>query len=44
MSDDEESSCVACQISGTECSLNDSPQSLKRKLNGDYEESQSKRR
>lgn len=43
MSDDEES-CVACQMNGAECSLGESPPPRKRKLNGDAEESGSKRR
>lgn len=34
MSDDDEV-CVRCQIAGSECSLASSPQSRKRKLNGD---------
>ncbi|KAK1759533.1 fungal-specific transcription factor domain-containing protein [Echria macrotheca] len=42
MSDDEEA-CVGCQVSGTECSLVDSPPPRKRKLNGDAEDSHSKR-
>ncbi|KAK3503448.1 fungal-specific transcription factor domain-containing protein [Neurospora crassa] len=42
MSDDEES-CVACQTNGAECSLGESPPPRKRKLNGDAEESGSKR-
>ncbi|KAK3937858.1 fungal-specific transcription factor domain-containing protein [Diplogelasinospora grovesii] len=43
MSDDEES-CVACQLHGMECSLVDSPQPRKRKLNGHgLEDSLSKR-
>ena len=43
MSDDEEG-CVACLVSGTECSLLESPPPRKRKLNGDAEDSHSKRR
>jgi len=42
MSDDDEG-CVGCQVSGNECSLVDSPQPRKRKLNGDFEDSLSKR-
>lgn len=42
MSDDEEG-CVGCQVSGNECSLVESPQPRKRKLNGDFEDSLSKR-
>ncbi|KAL1864522.1 hypothetical protein VTK73DRAFT_5799 [Phialemonium thermophilum] len=34
MSDDDEDACVSCQINGTGCSLLDSPQHRKRKLNG----------
>lgn len=43
MREDEES-CVACLVEGTECSLVDGPPPRKRKLNGDLEESSSKRR
>jgi hypothetical protein len=43
MGEDEES-CVACLVAGTECSLIDSPAPRKRKLNGDLETSSSKRR
>ncbi|KAK0641191.1 fungal-specific transcription factor domain-containing protein [Cercophora newfieldiana] len=42
MSDDDES-CVGCQASGTDCSLVESPPPRKRKLNGDVEDSLSKR-
>ncbi|KAK4190857.1 fungal-specific transcription factor domain-containing protein [Podospora australis] len=42
MSEDDDN-CVACQYSGTECSLVDSPLQRKRKLNGDAEEGRSKR-
>lgn len=42
MSDDEDS-CIGCQVSGTECSLVDSPLQRKRKLNGEAEDSYSKR-
>lgn len=41
---DEDEGCVGCQVSGTDCSLLESPQPRKRKLNGDAEESYSKRR
>jgi hypothetical protein len=43
MGDDDES-CVACLVAGTECSLVDSPAPRKRKLNGDLDGSASKRR
>ena len=43
MGEDEES-CVACLVAGTECSLIDSPLPRKRKLNGDLDGSSSKRR
>ena len=43
MGEDEES-CVACLVAGTECSTVDSPPPRKRKLNGDLEDSSSKRR
>jgi hypothetical protein len=44
MGDDEES-CVACLVAGTECSMVDSPPPRKRKLNGgDLDGSSSKRR
>lgn len=42
LSEDDES-CVACQYSGTECSLVESPPLRKRKLNGDADEGRSKR-
>ncbi|KAK4149070.1 fungal-specific transcription factor domain-containing protein [Chaetomidium leptoderma] len=42
MGEDEES-CVACLVAGTECTLVDSPPPRKRKLNGDLEASSSKR-
>ncbi|KAL1842908.1 hypothetical protein VTJ49DRAFT_3696 [Mycothermus thermophilus] len=42
MGDDEES-CVACLVAGTECSLVEAPPSRKRRLNGDLETSNSKR-
>ncbi|KAH8887507.1 hypothetical protein GQ53DRAFT_818287 [Thozetella sp. PMI_491] len=43
MSDDEES-CVSCQVNGIECSLIESPQPRKRKLNGELESHSKKRR
>ncbi|KAK3381525.1 fungal-specific transcription factor domain-containing protein [Podospora didyma] len=42
MSDDDES-CIACLVSGAECSLAESPPPRKRKLNGHAEDSHSKR-
>lgn len=42
MSEDDDG-CVSCQLNGTECSLEGSPQPRKRKLNGDGE-NYSKRR
>ncbi|KAI1848958.1 hypothetical protein JX265_001290 [Neoarthrinium moseri] len=36
MSEDDDSSCVSCQANGVECSLNQSPQPLKRKLARDF--------
>ncbi|KAK0628951.1 fungal-specific transcription factor domain-containing protein [Bombardia bombarda] len=42
ISDDEEV-CVGCQLNGTGCSLAESPQPRKRKLNGEEENSHSKR-
>jgi hypothetical protein len=35
---DDEDSCISCQANGAECSLADSPQPRKRKLNGDYDD------
>ncbi|KAK4166402.1 fungal-specific transcription factor domain-containing protein [Cladorrhinum sp. PSN259] len=40
---EEDDNCVACQYSGTECSLVESPPPRKRKLNGDAEDRGSKR-
>ncbi|KAL2132928.1 hypothetical protein VTI74DRAFT_3149 [Chaetomium olivicolor] len=40
---EDEDSCVACLVEGTECTLVGSPPPRKRKLNGDLEESSSKR-
>ncbi|KAK3995869.1 fungal-specific transcription factor domain-containing protein [Cladorrhinum sp. PSN332] len=40
---EEDDNCVACQYSGTECSLGESPPLRKRKLNGDAEDRGSKR-
>ncbi|KAK4232482.1 fungal-specific transcription factor domain-containing protein [Podospora fimiseda] len=40
---EEDDHCVACQYSGTECSLGESPPIRKRKLNGDAEDRGSKR-
>ncbi|KAL2016841.1 hypothetical protein VTK56DRAFT_2916 [Thermocarpiscus australiensis] len=42
MREDDES-CVACLVAGTECSLAESPPPRKRKLNGDVEGTSSKR-
>lgn len=42
MSDDDDN-CIGCQVSGTDCSLVDSPPLRKRKLNGDAEDGHSKR-
>lgn len=41
---DEEEGCVACNVNGMECSLIESPPPRKRKLDGDAEDSHSKRR
>ncbi|TPX18852.1 uncharacterized protein E0L32_011467 [Thyridium curvatum] len=41
--DNDDGSCISCQVNGNECSLVGSPQPLKRKLNGDLEESHNKR-
>lgn len=43
MGEDEES-CVACLVAGTECSMVDGPPPRKRKLNGGLEDSSTKRR
>lgn len=43
MSDDDDS-CISCAVNGAECSLSEGPQARKRKLNGDVDESRSKRR
>lgn len=43
MLSEDEDSCITCQVNGNECSLVDSPIQRKRKLNGDAEESHSKR-
>ena len=32
---DEEDGCISCQVNGNDCTLSQSPQSRKRKLNGD---------
>ncbi len=40
---DDDDSCISCQVNSVDCSLVDSPQSRKRKLNGDHEENRSKR-
>ncbi|KAK3316263.1 fungal-specific transcription factor domain-containing protein [Apodospora peruviana] len=40
---EEEEGCVPCQVNGTECSLVESPPPRKRKLNGEAEDSHSKR-
>ncbi|KAJ9151168.1 Transcriptional activator protein DAL81 [Pleurostoma richardsiae] len=42
MSEDDDS-CISCQINGAECSLAESPQARKRKLNGDFDGGDSKR-
>ncbi|KAM7224149.1 Fungal specific transcription factor domain containing protein [Rhypophila decipiens] len=42
MSEDEDG-CVACSVNGIDCSLTESPPPRKRKLNGDAEDSHSKR-
>lgn len=45
MSDDDDDSCISCQNNGAECSLTESPQARKRKLNnGNVAGSRSKRR
>lgn len=45
MSDDDDDSCISCQNNGAECSLAESPQARKRKLNnGNVAGSRSKRR
>lgn len=41
--DDDDSSCISCQATRLDCSLAESPQPRKRKLNGDLEVSHSKR-
>ncbi len=41
---EDDDSCVPCQAEGAECSLLESPQPRKRKLNGDLDEGHSKRR
>lgn len=33
LSDDDDDSCISCQVHGTECSFAESPQPRKRKLN-----------
>ncbi|KAK0709689.1 putative specific RNA polymerase II transcription factor [Lasiosphaeria miniovina] len=40
---DEEESCIACLVSGTDCSLRESPPPRKRKLNGEADDGNSKR-
>jgi hypothetical protein len=41
---DDDDSCISCQVNGNECSLVESPQPRKRKLNGDVDDGFSKRR
>ena len=41
---DEDDSCVSCHLSGTDCSLTESPPLRKRKLNGDADDGFNKRR
>ena len=43
VSEDDDSSCISCLVSGRICIPLESPQPRKRKLNGDLEQSHSKR-
>lgn len=40
---EDEDSCIPCQASGSDCSLLNSPQPRKRKLNGDFDDSGKRR-
>lgn len=41
---DDDDGCIPCQVTGSECSLSVSPQSRKRKLNGESADETGKRR
>lgn len=41
---EDDDSCIPCQASGSDCSLLNSPQPRKRKLNGDFDDPIGKRR
>jgi len=40
---DEDDGCISCQVNGIDCSFVDSPQTRKRKLNGDLDDGYNKR-